>query len=75
MCIIQVLAQVLCIGTASFAKVSIAQVYREQGHKSSLLWYGAVVQLGSLTGAATVFPLVNIYHFFTSGDSCNTVCL
>uniref|UniRef100_A0A673HIP6 Riboflavin transporter n=1 Tax=Sinocyclocheilus rhinocerous TaxID=307959 RepID=A0A673HIP6_9TELE len=58
----------------SYVKVIVAVILRDEGH-SALVWCGAVVQLGSMLGAVTMFPLVNIYDFFTSGDQCNTNCL
>lgn len=59
--------------TLSYVKVIIAVILRDEGH-SALVWCGAVVQLGSLLGAVLMFPLVNVYDFFSSGDPCNTRC-
>lgn len=59
--------------TLSYVKVIIAVILRDEGH-SALVWCGAVVQLGSLLGAVIMFPLVNVYDFFSSGDPCNTRC-
>lgn len=58
----------------SYVKVIIGVILRDEGH-SALVWCGAVVQLGSMIGAFTIFPLVNIYSLFKSGDPCNTQCL
>ncbi len=68
------LAWFFFIFVLSYVKVIVAVILRDEGH-SALVWCGAVVQLGSILGAVTMFPLVNIYDFFTSGDPCNTNCL
>lgn len=70
---IMVLAQVFWVGLASYVKVSTAQVFRERGHKHCLLWYGAVVQLGSMCGAFTLFPIVQ-NGYFKMGSSCTNNC-
>uniref|UniRef100_A0A672QJB5 Riboflavin transporter n=1 Tax=Sinocyclocheilus grahami TaxID=75366 RepID=A0A672QJB5_SINGR len=72
--VIIVLAWFFFIFILSYVKVIVAVILRDEGH-SALVWCGAVVQLGSMLGAVTMFPLVNIYDFFTSGDPCNTNCL
>ncbi|KAI4891060.1 hypothetical protein NFI96_023918 [Prochilodus magdalenae] len=59
--------------TLSYVKVMVAVILRDEGH-SALVWCGAVVQLGSMLGAVVMFPLVNVYSFFASGDPCNTEC-
>ncbi|XP_006794470.1 riboflavin transporter 2 [Neolamprologus brichardi] len=71
--VIIVLAWVLFILTLSYVKVIIGMILRDEGH-SALVWCGAVVQLGSLLGAVTMFPLVSVYDYFSSGDPCNTKC-
>ncbi|XP_062265704.1 riboflavin transporter 2 [Platichthys flesus] len=71
--VIIVLAWILFILTLSYVKVIIGVILRDEGH-SALVWCGAVVQLGSLLGAVTMFPLVSVYSFFSSGDPCNTKC-
>ncbi|XP_029022681.1 riboflavin transporter 2 [Betta splendens] len=68
-----VLAWVVCVLTLSYVKVMIGVILRDEGH-SALVWCGAVVQLGSLLGAVTMFPLVSVYGFFSSGDPCSTTC-
>nr|CAB3266298.1 solute carrier family 52, riboflavin transporter, member 3-B [Phallusia mammillata] len=70
--VLMVLCQILFVGCASYVKVSIAQIFRHQGHKKSLVWYGGIVQAGSLTGALIMFPLVNVYYLFQSGIPCET---
>ncbi|TRY88253.1 hypothetical protein DNTS_022633, partial [Danionella cerebrum] len=57
--VIIVLAWFFLIFTLSYVKVVAAVILRAEGH-SALVWCGAAVQLGSLVGAVTVFPLVNL---------------
>ncbi|XP_019959942.2 riboflavin transporter 2 [Paralichthys olivaceus] len=71
--VIIVLAWIVFVLTLSYVKVIIGVILRDEGH-SALVWCGAVVQLGSLLGAVTMFPLVSVYSFFSSGDPCNTKC-
>ncbi|KAM6903317.1 riboflavin transporter 2 [Lycodopsis pacificus] len=71
--VIIVLAWVLFILTLSYVKVIIGLILRDEGH-GALVWCGAVVQLGSLLGAVTMFPVVSVYGLFSSGDPCNTKC-
>ncbi|XP_067416260.1 riboflavin transporter 2-like [Emydura macquarii macquarii] len=68
-----VLCWVLFVGTLSYVKLMIGVILRDEGH-SALVWCGAVVQLGSMVGALTMFPLVSVYSLFRSGDPCNTRC-
>ncbi|XP_072432540.1 riboflavin transporter 2 [Chiloscyllium punctatum] len=71
--ILIVMSWILFVGTLSYVKVMIGIILRDEGH-SALVWCGAVVQLGSMLGALTMFPLVSIYNLFQSGDPCNTKC-
>ncbi|XP_040909574.1 riboflavin transporter 2 [Toxotes jaculatrix] len=71
--VIIVLAWIIFVLTLSYVKVIIGVILRDEGH-SALVWCGAVVQLGSLLGAVTMFPLVSLYSYFSSGDPCNTRC-
>ncbi|AWP21337.1 putative riboflavin transporter 2-like [Scophthalmus maximus] len=71
--VIMVLAWVAFVLTLSYVKVIIGVILRDEGH-GALVWCGAVVQLGSLLGAVTMFPLVSVFSFFSSGDPCNTKC-
>ncbi|XP_061463168.1 riboflavin transporter 2-like isoform X2 [Rhineura floridana] len=71
--ILIVLCWVLFVGFLSYVKLMIGMVLRDKGH-SALVWCGAVVQLGSMVGALTLFPLVSIYSLFHPGDPCNTSC-
>ncbi|XP_065144931.1 riboflavin transporter 2 [Paramisgurnus dabryanus] len=72
--VLMVLAWFFFIFILSFVKVMIAVILRDEGHMA-LVWCGAMVQIGSMLGAVTMFPLVNIYEFFTSGDPCNKNCI
>ncbi|KAK0134094.1 Riboflavin transporter 2 [Merluccius polli] len=69
-----VISWVLFVLTLSYVKVIIGVILRDEGH-SALVWCGAVVQLGSMIGAISMFPLVSVYGLFKSGDPCNTKCL
>ncbi|KAJ8288358.1 hypothetical protein COCON_G00010170 [Conger conger] len=71
--ILMVGAWVLFVLTLSYVKVIIGVILRDEGH-SALVWCGAVVQLGSMLGALSMFPVVSVYNLFTSGDPCNTKC-
>ncbi|XP_028986152.1 riboflavin transporter 2-like [Betta splendens] len=68
-----VLAWILFVLSLSYVKVIIGVILRDEGH-SALVWCGAVVQLGSMVGAISMFPLVSVYGIFKSGDACNTKC-
>lgn len=68
-----VLAWILFVLSLSYVKVIIGVILRDEGH-SALVWCGAVVQLGSMVGALSMFPLVSVYGLFKSGDPCNTKC-
>ncbi|CAL8287223.1 unnamed protein product [Merluccius merluccius] len=69
-----VISWVLFVLTLSYVKVIIGVILRDEGH-SALVWCGAVVQLGSMIGAISMFPLVSVFGLFKSGDPCNTKCL
>lgn len=69
----QVMCWVLFVGTLSYVKLMIGRILRDEGH-SALVWCGAVVQLGSMVGALTIFPLVSVYSLFHSGDPCDSSC-
>ncbi|XP_040207990.1 solute carrier family 52, riboflavin transporter, member 3-B-like [Rana temporaria] len=70
---LMVASWVLFVGILSYVKVVIGMILRDEGH-SALVWCGAVVQLGSMVGALTMFPVVNVYSFFQSGDPCVDNC-
>ncbi|KAM6910193.1 solute carrier family 52, riboflavin transporter, member 3-B [Xenentodon cancila] len=71
--VVIVLAWILFVLSLSYVKVIIGVILRDEGH-SALVWCGAVVQLGSMLGAVSMFPLVSVYGLFKSGDACNTKC-
>ncbi|XP_029360635.1 solute carrier family 52, riboflavin transporter, member 3-B [Echeneis naucrates] len=71
--VVIVLAWILFVLSLSYVKVIIGVILRDEGH-SALVWCGAVVQLGSMVGALSMFPLVSVYGLFKSGDPCNTKC-
>ncbi|XP_076968191.1 solute carrier family 52, riboflavin transporter, member 3 [Tamandua tetradactyla] len=64
---------VLFTGCLSYVKVMLGVILRDQS-RSALLWCGAAVQGGSLLGALLMFPLVNVWRFFSSADSCSLHC-
>ncbi|KAI1897098.1 hypothetical protein AGOR_G00079620 [Albula goreensis] len=68
-----VLSWVFFAGTLSYVKVMVGVILRDESH-SALVWCGAAVQVGSMVGALTMFPLVNVYRLFQSGDVCSTKC-
>uniref|UniRef100_A0A8C9T3A5 Riboflavin transporter n=1 Tax=Scleropages formosus TaxID=113540 RepID=A0A8C9T3A5_SCLFO len=68
-----VLSWVFFVGALSYVKVMVGVILRDEGH-SALVWCGAAVQLGSMAGALTMFPLVNVYQLFQAGDTCSTRC-
>ncbi|XP_028266742.1 solute carrier family 52, riboflavin transporter, member 3-A [Parambassis ranga] len=68
-----VVSWLLFTGTLSYVKVMVGVILRDRSY-SALVWCGAAAQLGSLVGSITMFPLVNIYQLFKSGDFCNTEC-
>lgn len=71
--VVIVLAWILFVLFLSYVKVIIGVILRDEGH-SALVWCGAVVQLGSMVGAVSMFPVVSVYGLFKSGDACNTKC-
>ncbi|KAG5838125.1 solute carrier family 52, riboflavin transporter, member 3-A [Anguilla anguilla] len=68
-----VLSWIFFTGTLSYVKVMVGVILRDESH-SALVWCGAAVQAGSMVGALTMFPLVNVYHLFHSGDICTVKC-
>ncbi|XP_060930369.1 solute carrier family 52, riboflavin transporter, member 3-A [Limanda limanda] len=71
--VIIVLSWLFFTGTMSYVKVMVAVILRDRSH-SALVWCGAASQMGSLVGSVTMFPLVNTYRLFESGDFCSTRC-
>ncbi|XP_034552404.1 solute carrier family 52, riboflavin transporter, member 3-A [Notolabrus celidotus] len=60
-------------GILTYVKVMVGVILRDRSH-NALVWCGAAAQMGSLVGSFTMFPLVNVYQLFKSGDFCNTKC-
>lgn len=71
--ILIVLSWLFFTGTLSYVKVMVGVILRDHSH-SALVWCGAAAQMGSLVGSVTMFPLVNVYKFFKSGDFCSVKC-
>lgn len=60
-------------GLFSYLKVVIGTLLHEAGH-AALLWCGISIQAGSLIGALTMFPLINVYHVFERAKECESNC-
>lgn len=71
--ILIVLSWLCFTGALSYVKVMVGVILRDRSH-SALVWCGAAAQMGSLLGSVTMFPLVNVYSLFQSGDFCNSQC-
>jgi len=65
-----VLAQLAISALFSYAKVTIATIFRDEGRRA-LVWCGAITQVGSSVGALIMFPLVNVYYVFQSNPPCS----
>lgn len=72
-CPLQVISWIAFTGVFSYVKVVIGSLLHEAGH-AALLWCGIFIQAGSLIGALTMFPLVNIYHVFSRSQECVDNC-
>ncbi|KAJ8016839.1 hypothetical protein DPEC_G00011520 [Dallia pectoralis] len=68
-----VLSWVFFTGSLTYVKVMVGVILRDKSY-SALVWCGAAAQTGSLLGSVAMFPLVNIFHLFQSGDFCSTAC-
>ncbi|XP_062385034.1 solute carrier family 52, riboflavin transporter, member 2 isoform X2 [Sardina pilchardus] len=64
---------IIFTGLFSYLKVVIGTLLHEAGH-AALLWCGVFIQAGSLLGALSIFPLVNVYEVFTRGQDCVDNC-
>lgn len=70
---LQVISWIIFTGVFSYLKVVIGSLFHEAGH-AALLWCGISIQAGSLIGALTMFPLVNVYHVFARAQECVDNC-
>ncbi|KAH8409704.1 hypothetical protein KR222_002432, partial [Zaprionus bogoriensis] len=61
--VLVVAAWTLVLGVVSYTKLGIATVMRAQGGQS-LVWVGAITQLGSAIGAVSIFFAINYTSFF-----------
>lgn len=68
-----VVSWIIFTGLFSYLKVVIGTLLHEAGH-AALLWCGISIQAGSLIGALTMFPLVNVYHVFARAQECVDNC-
>ncbi|XP_028453198.1 solute carrier family 52, riboflavin transporter, member 2 [Perca flavescens] len=68
-----VISGIIFTGLFSYLKVVIGTLLHEAGH-AALLWCGISIQAGSLIGALTMFPLVNVYHVFKQAQACVDNC-
>ncbi|XP_058829365.1 riboflavin transporter 2 [Topomyia yanbarensis] len=59
----------ILIGLVSYVRLSITTVFRYQGGRS-LVWVGAVTQIGSLVGSILSFTLVNFTDLFQQYYPC-----
>lgn len=69
-----VISWILFTGLFSYVKVVIGTLLHEAGH-AALLWCGISIQAGSLIGALTMFPLINVYHVFARAQECEEKCI
>ncbi|XP_040044187.2 solute carrier family 52, riboflavin transporter, member 2 [Gasterosteus aculeatus] len=68
-----VISGIAFTGLYSYLKVVIGTLLHEAGH-AALLWCGISIQAGSLIGALTMFPLVNVYSVFQRSHDCVNNC-
>ncbi|XP_058475669.1 solute carrier family 52, riboflavin transporter, member 2 [Solea solea] len=68
-----VISWILFTGFFSYLKVVIGTLLHEEGH-AALLWCGIAIQAGSLIGAVTMFPLINVYQVFSRAQECVDNC-
>ncbi|XP_028317107.1 solute carrier family 52, riboflavin transporter, member 2-like [Gouania willdenowi] len=69
-----VISWIVFTGLFSYLKVVVGTLLHEAGH-AALLWCGISIQAGSLIGALTMFPLVNIYNVFSRAKECMDNCV
>ncbi|XP_051247482.1 solute carrier family 52, riboflavin transporter, member 2 [Dicentrarchus labrax] len=68
-----IISWIIFTGLFSYVKVVIGTLLHEAGH-AALLWCGISIQAGSLIGALSMFPLVNVYHVFSRAQECVDDC-
>ncbi|XP_054620507.1 solute carrier family 52, riboflavin transporter, member 2 [Dunckerocampus dactyliophorus] len=72
-----VISWIIFTGLFSYLKVVIGTLLHEVGH-AALLWCGISIQVGSLVGALTMFPLVNVKvndnDIFKRSQDCQNSC-
>ncbi|XP_059206748.1 solute carrier family 52, riboflavin transporter, member 2 [Centropristis striata] len=68
-----VISWIVFTGLFSYLKVVIGTLLHEAGH-AALLWCGISIQAGSLVGALTMFPLINVYQVFNRARECVDCC-
>lgn len=71
--VLVVLSWVLCAGVFSYIKVATSSMLHSGG-RPALLAAGVAIQVGSLLGAAAMFPPTSIYRVFRSGEDCVDQC-
>uniref|UniRef100_A0A8D8P538 Riboflavin transporter n=1 Tax=Culex pipiens TaxID=7175 RepID=A0A8D8P538_CULPI len=64
-----IISWTILIGLVSYVRLSITTVFRSQGGKS-LVWVGAVTQIGSLCGSILSFTMVNFTNLFQQYYPC-----
>lgn len=63
--VLVVFAWICVVGFFSYTKATIGWILRQEPNKRSLLiWFGAITQIGSLTGALIMFPIVTFTPIF-----------
>lgn len=67
---IMVISTTLYTFLTTLAKVSFANMLRNNATTRHLLWFGAVTQIGSFCGAVISYPLVNNLGIFTPRFAC-----
>ena len=66
----QVILQYIAFAIGNFVYTTGAAVLRENGEKSSLMWYGTFTIIGKFVAAILLFLIINVAHVFESVDQC-----
>ncbi|PIK57363.1 putative solute carrier family 52, riboflavin transporter, member 3-A [Apostichopus japonicus] len=65
--VLVVFAWICVVAFFSYTKATIGWILRQEPNKRTLLiWFGAVTQIGSLTGALIMFPIVTFTSAFVA---------